>query len=402
MFGKIRRDASWTIILVLILTSGLTVWMFVPSLSGSLQTGLGDYGDRVSTYIVIQNTAGLHPGGGSTTLQNLLPQIESLPGVQAAYPIDYNYTNELGNFVICLPNCRNITGVTGFESAVIGGRNGYPSALIELTEGHIPQGNESAFIDNNPNIAAFHNGTYQLMIGSNDWNSTRGIKFNATIAGVSAVNPLTGQIQILWNATFLQHELGSRLYNSTFGGPPNFMIIKAGNIGEVEGVAAAVSKLLKSDPSFFVTYDQATLLALQSLESQSVPLYWLLTGISLAASATVIFLVSYLGAARRKWEPGLLLTQGWTWAKYSRFILSYFLIIAVVSFAIGAVVALSIDHFFLYQFQVTGNILTVKTAIDPLYVISAFPLSLFVSSIASLASISRMRRMGLDNILREY
>lgn len=389
--------------MVLILTSGLTVWMFVPSLSSSLQTGLGNYGNQVSTFIVIQNNAGPHPSG-SKELQTLVPQIESITGVQAVYPVDYNYTYELTSSNLCLSGreCTNATLLMGLTSAAIGGKNGYPPTLVSLVKGHMPQGNESAFIENNSELGIFHNGTYRFMIGGTSWNSTRGVKFNATIGGVSALNPLTGEIQILWNSTFLQHELGSRLYNSTFSGPPNFVIIKVGNIGEVENVAASVSELLKSDPSFFVTYDQATLLALQSLESQSVPLYWLLTGISLGASAAIIFLISYLGAARRKWEPGLFMTQGWTWAKYAMFILTYFLVIAVISFVVSALVALSIDHFVLYQFQVAGNILTVKTAIDPFYVISAVPLSLFVSSIASLASISRLKRMGLDNILRDY
>ena len=128
----------------------------------------------------------------------------------------------------------------------------------------------------------------------------------------------------------------------------------------------------------------------------------LLTGISLVASTAVIFLVSYLSATRRKWEPGLLMTQGWTWAKYSKFVLAYFLTTALIAVAFSAFVALATGHFLLYQLQVTGNILTIRTTIDPLYLISALPLGLLVSAAASLVSVSRMKRLGLDNILRDY
>lgn len=403
LFKKVRRDFSWTLAIALILTAGLTAWIIIPSISGSLQTGLEDYGNRVSTFIVVQNTAGLHPGSGSQLLQNSVTRIESIAGVQAVYPIEYNYTFQLTTSKMCLQSgCRNVTLVEGITSAVIGGKNGFPLALIPLVKGHLPQGNESAFVENSSGLGIFHNGTYQLEIGSSEWNSTQSVKFNATGAGVTALNPLTGQVEILWDSTFLQHELGTRLYNSTFGGPPNFMIIKADNIGQVESVASSVSQILKSNSTFFVTYDQATLLALQSLESQSLPLYELLSGVSLAATTLVLFLVSYLGAVRRKWEPGLFLTQGWTWARYSRFVVSYFFVVAIAASALSALLSLIIERFLLYHFPVSGNVLTITTTIDPLYLISTIPLSFLVSGLAALASTSRMKRMGLDTILRDY
>jgi len=405
VLGKVHGDASWTVLLVLILASGLTVWGLVPSVSGSLQTGLLEYGNRVSTYLVIQSNNGQLLGSGSPLLENLIPQIESIHGVQAVYPVKYNYTYEPAFFNVCLPGgsgCRNASILEGFASAAIGGENGYPQSLVTLVKGHMPQGNESAFVVNNSELGTFHNGTYRFEIGSNDWNSRQGVKFNATIAGVSALNPLTGLIQILWNRTFLQNELGSRLYNSTFGGPPNFMIIKADNVGDVQSVATSVSKLLESGSNFNVIYDQATLLALQALESQSAPLYSLLTGASLVATIAVVLLVSYLGAARRAWEPGLLLTQGWTWSKYSKFVLLYLIAIGLIASALSIMAVVSIGHFLLYQYQVSGNILTIRTTINPFYLISSVPLSLAVSAVVSLVTTERMKHMGLDNILREY
>jgi ABC-type antimicrobial peptide transport system permease subunit len=154
--------------------------------------------------------------------------------------------------------------------------------------------------------------------------------------------------------------------------------------------------------AFIVDYDQATLLALQALESQSVPLYELLTGVSVVVMTVVIFLVSYLVAVRRKWEPGLLMTQGWTWARYARFMLFYCFVLATVASALGAIVSFVIERFLQYQYTVFGNILTITVTINPTYLLSAIPLSFLISGTASLLSISRMKRMGLDSILRDY
>jgi len=406
ILAKAGRDVTWTLIIVLILTVGLTAWILIPSVSDSLQNGLEEYADHISTYMFIQSNNGPALGNNSPLLQNLIPKIEHLQGVQFVYPIKENFTYHIIRSYICLPNgkCGNATITEAIPSAVIGGKNGFPIALVDLVKGHLPQDDEPAFVWNAACVgqAIKLNETFQLKIGSSDWNSTRGVKFNAMVAGETAINPLTSQVEILWNRAFLQNKLGSLLYNSTFGGLPNLLIIKADGINDVKGIANAISGMLETNPNFSLVYDQATLLALQELESQSLPLYELLSGSSLVATVVVVFAVTYLGAARRKWEPGLLVTQGWTWRRYSRFMLFYYFVLAMAASAFSAVLSLIIEHLLLYQFAVSGNVLTIAVTLSPFYLISVAPLSLLVSCAASLVSTSQIRRAGLDSILRDY
>lgn len=402
---KVTRDRLWTVALVLILTSGLVSWIVVPSAAGSLHDGLVSYGENTSTFIVVRG-CNIGPTYGNAYLPKNLPaETLALPGVQAVYPIDVNYTYMLTTFTLGSGSSKSTGGSTvlaAIASAVIGGENGYPTGLILLIQGHIPQGNEPGFVLNDNTLGTFNrNGYNSFMIGSSEWNGTNAVKFNATIAGIAAFNPLTREVYILWNSTFLEQKLGQRLYNATFGGNPDFMIVKAKTLSDVQGVVNATRNALGGDQKFCVDYDQAGLIAIQSLETQSIPLYQLLQFGSLAVTVAVVFLVSYLGASRRKWEAGLLISQGWTWGRYSVFVISYYSVLALISSAFSGALSVILEHFLLYHYDFYGNIIQITMTINPLYLLSAIPLSLVVSGTAALIFTSRVRRAGLDSILRE-
>ena len=273
---------------------------------------------------------------------------------------------------------------------------------MSLTSGHFPQDDDSSFVLNDNRLVIPTDKTLQVEIGSKDFNGTQGVKFNATVAGVTALNPLTAEASLLWNSTYLEQRLGSQLYNSTFGGYPNFLIIKSDTISDVQGIVDHVRQILGQNSGYTVTYDQTTLIALQSLESQSEPLFALEQYLSIAIAATIVFLVSYLAGSHRKWEPGLLLTQGWNWNRYSRLMLNYYSAMAMVSSAFGVGIAFIIARYLPYQYNLSGNALKISVSLDPILTATAFPIGLAVCTTASILSIWRLKRLGLDRILREY
>ena len=396
---KIRRDISWTLLVVLILTAGLTAWILIPSVAGSLRNGLESYANNISTFLVVENSCRLNG-----TVAGWLPQIQSLVGVQSVYPITLNYTYILSRFQTIVGGVpTTMTIVEGIQSAVIGGSMGFPSQLLLFSWGVAPKENESSFILNDNRLSSVNvTGINQVKIGSSDWTGSGGVKFNATVAGISALNPLTAQVSLLWNSIFLRQKLGWQLYNATFGGPPNFLIVKVDKIDNVERVAGQVGQILQNNRCFSVAYDQATLLALQSLQTQSLPLYAILQFGSLATTTAIIFLVSYLASSRRKWEAGLLITQGWSWGRYSRFVIYYYSALALASAALSVLLALVLERFFLYQYNLSGSVLKIPTSVDLFFVATTFPIALAVCAGGSLISASRLKSLGLDRILREY
>jgi len=400
---KLRRDISWTFLIILILTAGLTSWILIPSTSASLRNAIRSYAENISTFIVVQQSQ--YPLGltGNPDLAGFVPMIESSAGVESVNPITLNYTFIRMMLQLAIGGQVKLANVTAaFLSAVTGGNNAFPTRLVSLTSGHFPQDDDSSFVLNDNRLVIPTDKTLQVEIGSKDFNGTQGVKFNATVAGVTALNPLTAEASLLWNSTYLEQRLGSQLYNSTFGGYPNFLIIKSDTISDVQGIVDHVRQILGQNSGYTVTYDQTTLIALQSLESQSEPLFALEQYLSIAIAATIVFLVSYLAGSHRKWEPGLLLTQGWNWNRYSRLMLNYYSAMAMVSSAFGVGIAFIIARYLPYQYNLSGNALKISVSLDPILTATAFPIGLAVCTTASILSIWRLKRLGLDRILREY
>jgi len=407
---KAVNDISWTVILVLILTSGLTSWIVVPSISSSLQKGLGNYANSAATYVVVYGS--IQPGQRQSYLfpAGFVSSVESLQGVEHVYLVHYNFTAFLMKINVCQiggGGCMNATGFEETESAFIGGINGYPTSLINLTSGHMPSENESSFINNNAALGIFSDFNKQYEVAFNvsihsTANSTNIVKFKASVGGINVLNPITGSIMVLWNREFLEHKLGEKLFNQTFGGGPNFIIVKAEDIQYVNGIARAIRNLLNNNTGYVVNYDEVALDAFRALETQSAPLYNLLTFVAIAVTSFVVFLVSYIAALKRKWEPALLITQGWTWKRYSRFLLSYFMLIGIISFVLSSIASYAITQFLHYKVLVSETYLDIGVQANLFYLISALPLVLMISYFSSFLFTKRVKSLGLDSLLREY
>jgi ABC-type antimicrobial peptide transport system permease subunit len=418
---KIRKERMWSLAIVGLLTIGLTTWMVVPSLSASLQKGLTSYSNSVATYIFVYNTGEDYK---SRLPAKVTDQIAAIAGVQEVYPIVANWTYFIGlNIDMILANGTrlNMTGsIGGHYSAVIGGQGGFPQALISLSAGRLPENGEAGFIVNGlanstlrmnqTYVAAFEepsqNRTPNVNTYVDDWGREY-VRFNATAVGQMPYNPMFQQVGVLWNSNFLRQKLGVQLYDETFGGEgPNYFIVKAEGIGQVEQVAdnlqAIFTDLSTDYPGYSVIYDQATVQAQLSFQSGSAVLYELIGITSLLSVTSLVFLIIYVFSGRRSWEAGLLITQGWNWRKITKLFFNYYLLLGILAVAISAPLSVLIARQVGYSFQVYGNTLVIPILISPYTLVSCLVISLLVSTVAAYFAVWRMKKMGLDNLLREY
>jgi ABC-type lipoprotein release transport system permease subunit len=393
---KARKEKLWSVAMVGLLTIGLTTWMVVPSLSTSLQEGFSSYANNVATYMFVYNM-------GEDSYQSRIPaqttnKIQSLEGVQEVYPVVNNFTYFIDAFTFHLPGNR--TGVIGRmsnPSAVIGGKNGFPEKLISLSAGRLPE-DRAEFLINGLAASAFNmNQSYIVDFAEGS------PKFNATGVGQMPFNPMFQQAAILWNSAFLQRQLGSQFYDQTFGGEgANMFIVKVEDIEKVEPVAHELQLIFADYGGYAVMYDPEMVKAQLSFQSGSSVLYSLIGVLSLFSAVSIIFLFSYVFSGRRRWEAGLLITQGWSWRKVTLLFFNYFLILGILAAALAIALSLLVSSQITFSFQVYSNTLVIPAVITPITIVTGVAISLVVSVLAAIFAVWRMRKMGLDTLLREF
>ncbi len=405
---RVFREAGWSLVIVVVLTSGLVAWILIPSVATSLETGVDAYSNGVGTYIVVNTGGGrcVPAFGGCASLlpQNVTDAIARIPGVEKTYPIILNLTTLY---------VRNSTGqVTMYEgetSALLGGPKGFPPSLLVLAAGRYPSNAPEFDINRAPNVQL--NATEEVDIAcqfclhpaQSHGNVTD--PFEATAVGSLALNPLFANVFILWNSTLMLHKLGPTLYRQTWdGNGSNYIIVKVDSVADVPRVANATQQLIQPPQYglFTVVYNQALSQSLQSLTSQTAPLYELIGAVSLIAVAGVSFLVSLLIARRRDWEAGVYLTQGWSWREVYTLYSAYFLFLSLASFAIAALLSTFASRYFTATYNVYGTFTTFTAAVVPLYLISGLAFAIVLAFLSSYIIVRRQKRMGLDDIVREY
>ncbi len=393
---KVRNEKLWSIALMGLLTIGLTTWMVVPSLSSSLQEGFSSYANNVATYMFVYNM-------GEDSYQSRIPaettnKMHAIEGVQEVYPVVNNFTYFIDAFTFRTPNNQTVTiGRMTSQSAVIGGKNGFPEALISLSAGRLPE-DKAEFLLNGLAASSFQiNQSYIVDF------SEGSPKFNATGVGQMPFNPMFQQAAILWNSTFLQRQLGSQFYEQTFGGEgANMFIVKVEDIEKVEPVAHELQLIFADYAGYSVMYDPEMVKAQLSFRSGSGVLYNLIGVLSLFSVVALIFLFSYVFSGRRRWEAGLLITQGWTWRNVTTLFFTYFLILGFLAAAVSVALSVLISSQIKYSFQVYANTLVIPAVITLTTIVTGVAVSLVVSIVAAYFAVWRMKKMGLDNLLREY
>jgi len=229
------------------------------------------------------------------------------------------------------------------------------------------------------------------------------VQFNATAVGKMPYNPILQQVYILWNSTFLRQKLGDQLYDQTFGGEGGTLfIVKAEDINQVKTIASKIASIFDNYLGYSVVYDQATVAAQLSFQSGSGILFNLIGITSLFSVVSMVFLITYLFSGRRSWEAGLLVTQGWSWRRVTKLFFYYYIVLGIISVAISTVISLIIASQIGYSFQVYGNTLTVAILISPYMLASGIVIALLVSGVVAYFALWRMKKIGLDNLLREY
>lgn len=405
---RVFREAGWSLVIVVILTSGLVAWILIPSVASSLEAGVGAYSNSVGTYIVV-NTGGdrcVPAFGGCASLlpQNVTDAIARIPGVEKTYPIILNLTT-----LYVRNSAGQVTMYEGETSALLGGPKGFPTSLLVLAAGRYPNNAPEFEINRAPSIQL--NATEEVDIAcqfclhpaQSHGNVTD--SFEATAVGSLALNPLFANVFILWNSTFMLHKLGPTLYSQTWeGNGSNYIIVKVDSVADVPRVVNATQQLIQAPQYglFTVVYNQALSQSLQSLTSQTAPLYEIIGAVSLVAVAGVSFLVSLLVARRRDWEAGVYLTQGWSWREVYVLYATYFVFLSLVSFIIAALLSAFASRYFTATYNVYGTFVTFTAAVVPLYLVGGLAFAVALAFFSSYIVVRRQRRMGLDSIVREY
>jgi hypothetical protein len=405
---RVFREAGWSIVIVVVLTSGLVAWILIPSVASSLEAGVSAYSNSVGTYVVV-NTGGdrcVPAFGGCASLlpQNVTDAIARIPGVEKTYPIILNLTT-----LYARNSAGQVTMYEGETSALLGGPKGFPPSLLVLAAGRYPSNVPEFDINRAPSIQL--NATEEVDIAcqfclhpaQSHGNVTD--PFEAIAVGSLALNPLFVNVFVLWNSTFMLHKLGPTLYRQTWeGNGSNYIIVKVDNVANVPRVVNATEQLIQAPQYglFTVVYNQALSQSLQSLTTQTAPLYELIGAVSLVAVAGVSFLVTQLIARKRDWETGVYLTQGWSWREVYVLYAAYFLFLSLISFAIAALLSALSSQYFTATYNVYGTFTTFTASVVPLYLLSGLAFAIALAFFASYIVIRRQRRVGLDNIVREY
>jgi hypothetical protein len=422
---KVRRDILSTLLLIFVIASSTLAFILIPSLSTNLDSGIKAYSNQVATYIVVyENYRSAYVQAcqtGDTVCQllppDLLQQMKSLPGVEAYYFAITNITwmisaANLTVVVTAAPpgsGSSNLSITTLRQELVCGvlGNGNYPPSLVQLSSGRLPATGTPEFvvlstvIVQNPFIEMREGNNYNF---SFSWGPYPGsdLNFSATLVGVETFNPVFPRIDVLFDSTYIKNLLGPTLYNETFGGNgANVVILKAKSLSDVQSIANETGALLANYSYYTMTYDQAGIANFQGFEAQTSPLYLFLSIVAMVSAAAAAGFVFYLGIGRREWEAGLLVTEGWSWTDLTKYFSYYYLPITCVAWGVATALSFVIGPVIAFKFAVYGTTLVFSASPQLDYILSSLAVMLSLSFVVSWLGVRRLRRKGLDEILRE-
>jgi hypothetical protein len=418
---RVRRQLLAALLLVAIVTSSCLAFILVPSLSANLSTGLTGYSNQVATYIVAQidwngnqavGSCINDPAACSLLSPQLVDRMSTLPGVEKSYVAESNVvwltftlTNLTGRVCsdgVCVTQTNQTQHMEGeMVAGVLGnGTGSYPPALVTLSSGRLPREGAAEFVV----LSSFVNQGITLTVGKNyTFHANLSHRnFTSTLVGIEQLNPLLAGTGIFFDATFMKNLLGPGLYTQTFGSSgANLVVLKAATSSDVQPIADNVTKLLTIYPYYTVTYDAATIANLRAYDQQTAPLYLFLSGVAIVSAAAATMLVCYLGIGKREWEAGLLVSQGWSWSDLTKYFSYYYLPIMASGWAVAAILSYVIGPNVAFGFTVYGSTLTLSAYPVLTFVVLGLAVMLALAFISSGIAVRRLRKKGLDEILRE-
>lgn len=401
---KLVRDIKYTSLLVIILTVGLSSWILLPSIGEHLQSALYDYSMRIATYVTVSANGAPFDQG---LPQQVLEQIRTTNGVESVYSFRANFTRFVFHNISIVnisPNGNRTVSYTNVEVGIRGAPIGpgyFPLELVSLLQGRLPRNNSPEFVSNcdGPIDPQRHS---PLIINSTYTVKVAGPEFAAAMVGRNAINYLYAGVCVLWNPVFLEQKLGHANFTATFGGDPNFVIVRVHSPDNVSNVANSLEGILKSFPYYQVSYDEAALASLHDLQEQSSPLYHLMGLIGIVSATSIIFFASFLATGRRSWEGGLLVSQGWNRRRILGFVFSYYSLISIIAFLASTLVSEIVSALSAYKYWVYGARLVISTPLSEFYLLSSLPLALIISAVIALLESTRFSRTRLETALKDF
>jgi hypothetical protein len=367
-----------------------------------------DYSSRIATYVTVSSQG--YSGGLGYPLAlpaKVIDEVRGVSGVQTVYSFKVNATSFLFHNVPDIITSPNGTKSVSYIDVHVGlmsapmGEGYFPSDLVSLVHGRAPQQGEGGLVANcDGSIDPLNHSP--LMTGSNYTVDVGGSQFPVRVTGTNAINYLYAGVCVLWNPLFLVQKLGLAAFNSTFGGDPNFVIVKVDSLDNVERVVSSLRIILRDFPDFVPVYDEAALVNLQNLQQETSPLYHLVGLLGITSAAAITLFAALLSTGRRSWEAGLLVSQGWGWRKIFRFIFSYYGVISVIAFSASTVISVLVSIFTVFNYWVYGTRLSISTPLSGFYLLSSLALGLLIAAVIALFESARFRMLDMERTLKDY
>jgi ABC-type antimicrobial peptide transport system permease subunit len=417
---KLKRQAGWSLLCFVILTAGLTQWISLTSIGTSVQAGFNAEVSSEGSYVGV-----LHLSGQNSPLpSSVITQIQTLPGVVKAYPLNvftvYLLDRENFSSIQCVGNCPPSPsgGVyrvnTSLRSLVVG-TDGLPPELLQVSEGNFPLDNESGVVLDTTSARTLRSSA----VPPTDIGDTLNITFGGESihpvwTGVGELSDgLEGAGGAFWSPASLRHMIGNETYNRLIAlTPPNAVIVKAASLSDAARIAEQITNILSqqnilynisSNPlGFNVVWDESLSQTLQSFESNYAPLYDAVSLVGLIVAGSLFVFVAFLVLGRSLREVGLLFSQGLNVGQVTELFAYYFGIIAFLSYLASSAASwfvvpkepFSYVHLIGYQ--------QISTYVTPDSLVFAALLTVGVILLSSILLAWRLRRLELDVVLREY
>lgn len=391
---KIAREVGWTLLVVAVMCAAFSGVMVVPSVGSSLGSGLRDYANTVGTYMIVAPV-----NSPSATLPvEAVKNITSVEGIEASYPFSANSTF----FIVPGGNATSLQNREAL-SAVVG--DGYfPPELLSLTAGRMPSASGEYVLNTEAPPMGGMGSIQEAFFScySCGQGGVLGTTFSATDVGAVATDLYLSDIQVFWNATFVENQLGASAFQATYGnGSVNYVVLKADSLSHMAAVSEAVSQVLQAYPGFAVEYDQSLQMTLESFITNASPAYALLSAAAIGLAVAVAAILAQMVSRRRRWEVGLLAVQGWGRNEVAGVYFVYFLVLSFVSVAISSVISFVSIQRVTATYSQYGGTFTIASHLDPMAVPLTFVLA-FIISLLSAYIVSRgTRGRALDRTFRD-
>lgn len=390
------RDVRWTIVFMVIIMASILSWLVSFSMSSDVEATVSNYSKTI-TFIRVEPHSEI--GVSYPVIPNdIVVAAESLQHVRRVYKVymfKLAFVQRSDNISIEGLPLQNVT-IFAYNPAVALGLGELPPFIVDVKNGRLPM-NESEI--------ATVTGGYK--VGDKVEVVLNKTVVKVRISGLLTRSLLSPALVIVHRDFLLSVPEGKDLLNDALKGSSTMLFVEVDDIYYVEKVADELHKLLENtEMEFMVTYDEYLLKKTLELNERGALTVRLLNFGTLAFSAFLIAIVSYISVNSRRWEIGLLRSFGFSNNDVKAAYLSYSLAIAtfgtIAAFLAAYIVGGPLKNLMLNAFGLSDISLVTAPQLTLTTTLFTFVLAASISAASILISISLSLRRPIEDDLREF